>query len=448
MKNLAFILLLFICFCQFSNAQNSLDYDDVLVIANTLSPESMEITEYFQSKRNIPAENIIHIESTSNETIDEFEFDELRTQIKAKLALHPNLSSLNYIVTTKGVPLKINDNCKAGDISFCKSVDEELIVILSEDVIKQTSNPGKITNPYFDSEDHFSREKFNLFLVTRLDGYTVHDVKALIDRSIEPSEVALEESNFVFDVVSNENSGLVNFFLGMLASPYESTADKDLKAILNSELTPSDQVDDVIAYYLISSELKFDHPDPTFVKGGIAELAYCKSASTFTLNEDKPIAYAADFIRNGATAVSAYTHVTYISPMTNVTKLYDRYFELDSKYNLAESFYGSKKQLRMHRTVIGDPKSKLQFRDSNNSMDTNLNNIAIYPNPTNGLVSFDPPKNTSGKLLIYNNQGVNIQTISFSRGKVNVDLRNYPKGVYNFTFSSENGIVTKRVLLF
>src|SRR5205085_403626 len=60
---------------------------------------------------------------------------------------------------------------------------------------------GRVANPYFagaapqPNGKPFTHEAYDIFLVTRLDGFTVEDVIHLIDRGIAPKT----DGKFVFD---------------------------------------------------------------------------------------------------------------------------------------------------------------------------------------------------------------------------------------------------------
>ena len=45
-------------------------------------------------------------------------------------------------------------------------------------------NDQQLSNPYFGEYHHFTHQEYNIYLVTRLDGLTLSDAKALVDRSL------------------------------------------------------------------------------------------------------------------------------------------------------------------------------------------------------------------------------------------------------------------------
>lgn len=98
-----FIILAFL---PFTFLAQTVSYADVGVIVNLNSPESIEIGNYFQAARNIPSQNIIYVSVPNTEVINDSVFNVLRTQIEASILNSGIENTLNYLVTTKGVPLR------------------------------------------------------------------------------------------------------------------------------------------------------------------------------------------------------------------------------------------------------------------------------------------------------------------------------------------------------
>ncbi|MCK5559360.1 MAG: TIGR03790 family protein, partial [Thermoplasmata archaeon] len=166
------------------------DYNDVLVIYNWNSSVSVKIARYFQSQRNIPEINICNITVPINEQINRAQFNELRKYVENHLQNNDLVTKINYIVTTKGVPLKIYEG---GD--RLASVDAELTMILG--VYSQyIANWRTFPNTYYGSWRDFTKEYYDIYLVTRLTGYDFNDVKSLIDNATSSYG---QQGNFVFD---------------------------------------------------------------------------------------------------------------------------------------------------------------------------------------------------------------------------------------------------------
>lgn len=94
-----------------------------------------------------------------------------------------------YILFTKGVPLRISGT--AGQDGTVASVDSELTLAYRKMTGVPVTAAGRVNNPYFLGDcswrtRSFTHEYYDIFLITRLDGYTVADVRALIDRGSAP----------------------------------------------------------------------------------------------------------------------------------------------------------------------------------------------------------------------------------------------------------------------
>jgi len=168
---------------EFLRNRNS-NYSDVLVVVNNQSQASIEIGNYYIEKH--PDAKIMNISTTVNEKIDFYTFNEtIRKPIEDYLVDNGLVDEINYIVLTKGVPLKIDGPMRW----YQKSVDSLLTLILGPysdriESIKYTWNPYRL-HWWYEHGHPFSREKFGIYLVTRLDGYTVDEVKHLIDLAIQ-----------------------------------------------------------------------------------------------------------------------------------------------------------------------------------------------------------------------------------------------------------------------
>src|SRR5215831_198627 len=179
---------------------------NVLVVINDASPDSNEIGNYYAQKRNIPAANIVHLRLPPTESVERTDYErQIELPIENWLLLNFAEDRILYIVLTKGIPLRISGT--SGQDGTVASVDSELTLLYRKLTNLAVPATGRINNPYFlgDSPsrtENFSHQNFDIFLVTRLDGYTVTDVRGLIDRGMTPSK----EGVFILD--DKASSGL------------------------------------------------------------------------------------------------------------------------------------------------------------------------------------------------------------------------------------------------
>ncbi len=177
------------------------DYSDVLVIVNDNSSISKQIGQYFKTARNIPDKNMCVINISIAETITYTIFQDLRTQVENYLENNDLTEKINYIVTTKGVPLRISHSTLWRDAS----VDNELCLILDlyAQYIDDPTNT-KIANPYYNKDRDFSHTYDNIYLVTRLTGFNFSQVKQLIDNA---AASAGQRGSFLFDRDPSKTGG-------------------------------------------------------------------------------------------------------------------------------------------------------------------------------------------------------------------------------------------------
>lgn len=343
-------------------AQAQTNYNDVLVVINTNSPVSDSIGTYFAQARNIPAVNVARIGVSANEEIDTVQFNDLRAQLENYIIAHNLQNQVNYIVTTKGTPLKVNRGNTFSTTSPSSSVESELTLILGQ-YSNQIGGNGFTTSPYYYQNASFSRATYGIYLVTRLDGYSFDDVKQLIDRS-GPNTYMSPMSEFVFDQDPDWNSSLPGLNNYMSTARNRLTT-KGLVATLNQDTVYMTEKEQVAGYASWGSNDHYaDHftqyarPRNLWAPGAIAETYVSTSGRTFSLPASYGQSLIADLVAEGISGAKGYVYEPYSSAMAIVWILFDRY---TSNYNLAESYYMASRALSWMDIIVGDPKTTVTF---------------------------------------------------------------------------------------
>lgn len=75
------------------------------------------------------------------------------------------------------------------------------------------------------------------------------------------------------------------------------------------------------------------------------------------------------------------------------------------------------------------------------------NDFLIFPNPTNGLITFLVPENTDNTISIYDIQGKELLNLKNQSGSVTTDLSFLEEGMYLVKLQNQNGITVKKVIL-
>lgn len=351
---------------------------------NDNSQESIDIADYFQNARNIPSQNMIHISAPTSEVIDSLQFELIRAQIENYLISNSLQDSLNYLVTTKGVPLKRDSvDCVQNPGVDCGSFDSELSLILGSHN-GAIGNVGIYSNPYYQKNENFYRDSFGIYLVTRLDGYTKQDVFNLIDNTGPNIGLDQQNDNAVLDL-NMATGGDSSYFINMHLQPtYDTLTSNYWNASIDHNYTPILNQNDVFAYFttghgpLNSVDLNY-----TWTPGSFSSMSTCKTASTFDsmLNTSNSFLIA-DLIAEGCTAAHGHVNCIYFGQIFKFEIFVNRYLDPTKNYNLAESYFMAEQYLSSQSVIIGDPKASV-YIDNPASVSTIENNlIKIYPNPT------------------------------------------------------------------
>ncbi|MEC7350689.1 MAG: LamG-like jellyroll fold domain-containing protein [Candidatus Thermoplasmatota archaeon] len=190
--------------------QSVIDYSDVGVLINNLSDESRTIGWAFVAARNISLDRVFLFNQSgtpTGETINRNQFNTyFATPFLEMLQNRSSVNSLNYLVTTKGIPLRVSGgNDKA-------SFDQELALLGG-------AYNSTIGDNYWGTHDYgplagkamepFTRSKYGFFLVTRLTGYTVDTALDLIQRA---NQSLGQRGTFVLDLATNRNESGYKFW--------------------------------------------------------------------------------------------------------------------------------------------------------------------------------------------------------------------------------------------
>ncbi|MEM1219223.1 MAG: TIGR03790 family protein [Bacteroidota bacterium] len=414
------------------------DYSDVAVIVNINATASVEVGTYFQQQREIPPQNILEISTSTEEEIDEDTFAELRDQVESQLDDNGLLNSINYLVTTKGVPLKVarGDCWDESMLANCSAVDSELALLFS-DWSDQISQSGPVTNPYFEENGPFSRAVYGIFLVTRLDGYTVDDVKNLIDRSGPATGVNQETSRILLDISGDLDSSQVALnYNGLHAQAAQSCEDFGWDTTIDLEPPLATEAVNLLLYSSFDFFPGEEIPGHTWVAGSFADVIWEHSAATFdpAVNGNNGL-QVADLIAEGATAAQGAVYLNFIhSSALRLNLFVDRYLSTPAQYNFAESIFMSLPRLSWMNIAIGDPKASLQIDNTiNGTIAPALSaNLEIYPNPSLGQVTVQFPAEELEGIQIFNGLGQLVYQRTYDRwsGKEILDLSSLIAGLY------------------
>ena len=236
------------------------NYSDVAVLINNRSQDSVTIGEAFAAARGIPEERIFRLtnESTpTGETINAGQFDEFFADPIREMMLNRSLGGeISYIVTTKGIPLRVN-----GGTNARASFDSELALIDSAQyspAIHANYWTEHAYGPWSNSggEDYssysetpvpiFNRIDQGFYIVTRLTGYDVNTALNLIELA---NESFGSRGTTVLDLATNRNSSGYQFWNDALYRTDEIVnGTLGLPTEFNQNSTYLTNIDEVIQY--------------------------------------------------------------------------------------------------------------------------------------------------------------------------------------------------------
>ena len=166
--------------------------ENVAVVINELSADSRRIGEHYAQARRIPDVNVFRIEAPLEEEIDRNAFDTTIEQPLATAIKRAGLQDrLLYLVLTKGVPLRVKGT--SGLDGTQTSVDSELTLLYPATKVNPSSWPAMSRILYFlgareiDAVRPFSHRDHDIYLVTRIDAFTVDEALALVERAQAPT---------------------------------------------------------------------------------------------------------------------------------------------------------------------------------------------------------------------------------------------------------------------
>ena len=173
---------------------------NLLVVINTASADSDAVGRHYIARRAVPSENVCLLVAPTTESITRAAYEsQIERPIWKCIADARAHDRILYIVLTKGVPIRITGT--GGRSGTTASVDSELTLLYRRRVGRVAPVMGFVPNPYFagsaaiETIRPFAHDRYDIYLVTRLDGYSVHDVEALIDKGMAPAR----DGRFVLD---------------------------------------------------------------------------------------------------------------------------------------------------------------------------------------------------------------------------------------------------------
>ena len=344
---------------------------NVLLVVNSTSAASGSVSRYYAERRGVPQDNVCSITTPAAESISRADYvTEIEQPIWQCIAALRAHDRILYIVLTKDVPIRISGT--GGRTGTNASVDSELTLLYRRHTGQQAPVAGFVPNPYYAGNGPianvkpFSHESQDIYLVTRLDGFTTQDAIALVDRATTPSR----DGRFVLD----ERAALID-------SGGDRWLRKAAERLREQGLGDRVQLDEstkvltkeagVLGYYSWGSNdpaIQIRDFEMQFVPGAIAGMFVSTDGRTF---KEPPAAWrpsndgrresifggshqslVGDLIRAGVTGAAGHVDEPFLDATIRPEILFPAYA---SGRNLAEAYYAAMPYLSWQTLVIGDP---------------------------------------------------------------------------------------------
>lgn len=194
----------------------ALEASNVLVLYNAESSDSFSIATYYaQIHTEVKILGLYGLPEGDIISSSDY-FSLIRPQVLAALG-----NSVDCIVTTKGLPLKIYNPAPAGapvKWNTYSSLESELTRIdtISSALLMGNQDwllPGCFggnelsRNPYYLSDNPFSYANYGIRLTSRLDGFSVQDVNAAVDRA---QKAVFDRPGYGFIIDDDPNAPATN----------------------------------------------------------------------------------------------------------------------------------------------------------------------------------------------------------------------------------------------
>jgi uncharacterized protein (TIGR03790 family) len=334
------------------------DSKRVLVVCNIDSKDSIDLTEYYARKRKVPPQNIVQISVANTEEIGKrtFERNILAPIEEAIRKLAPK-QRIDFILLTKGIPLRIDSSTGHSVDSMIAGSPMKDMAPAEPDVAPSEDEILRVRNPYFGMSEPFDSEKYDMYLVTRLDGFTLEDAKRMVERSVKAKP---EKGLFFFDrspgrdqsPEAAESSGWLQLRMEKSAGLLRSQGMETQVEVTKTFLNPGKKLMGYVSWG--SNDDSFDrdaYQTLQFHSGAIAETFVSTSARTF-IPTSSGQSLIGDLIAAGVTGVKGYVSEPWTVALCRPDMLMDRYTK---GWTLAESFYCSSQMIKWKDVVIGDP---------------------------------------------------------------------------------------------
>ena len=329
---------------------------NVLVVVNLGNTVSETVGQHYAAQRGVPHDNMCAIHVPAGDAVNRAVYNaEIEQPIWKCISTKQAHDRILYIVLTKGVPIRIDGtDGRTGTVS---SVDSELALLYRRRTGLTVPISGFVPNPYFagtapiESLKPFTHESQDIYLVTRLDGYTMKDALDLIDRGSS----ATAQGRFVLNA-QGATVPVPDRWFRSAAQRLESQGLGD-RVARDGASTSQDGEARLLGYYAWTwsdaDRAQSAHP---FLPGALAGLFVSTDRGPFkeqpSVSAGTAPSLMADLVSAGVTGAAVNVAEPFLDATIRPDILFPAYA---SGRNLAESFYAAMPYLSWQTVIVGDP---------------------------------------------------------------------------------------------
>lgn len=341
---------------------------DILVVTNARHPFSAAVTRRYVELRGVPEAQQVMVDVPADAVISRADFQErLEAPLAQWLRRHDATDRILVILLGPGMPLRIAG--PLGRTGPGGSVDSELALLYRRLTGAAVPASGHVDNPYFRAGPlteprPFDRRRYDIYLVTRLDGRTEQEALALLDRADRRPSAFVAVADGRPDAVSGPEARWL-----AEVGPRVRAARPDARVVTDASAEVITDVPAVTTYAgWGSNDRRGRVPPVTFGPGAIASSFMSSDARTWAKPADAwvpgtwedtttyfagtPEALAADWLGAGLTGLGAQVAEPYLDGAFRPATLAEAWAR---GYTLAEAFYLALPYLSWQGVVFGDP---------------------------------------------------------------------------------------------
>jgi uncharacterized protein (TIGR03790 family) len=361
--------------------------ESVVVVYNSLVPESKEVAEHYAKLRQVPANQILGLELPAGETMSRQEFRDglqkplfrwlekqklfvvrLDTQpaadgVPAKTFWRVKESKIRYAVLCYGVPARIASDPDLREPGAEKiaepvrrngaAVDSELTLLPMNDFKLMVTGP--LLNPFYRATNSAALNPTNgILMVSRLDGPSAAIARGLVDKAIEAETEGLWGRAY-FDLrgITNAEYKLGDEWMNKAAefsrrAGFETIVDQ--KEPTFSAAFPLSAVAIYCGWYDGNVSGPFTRANVEFMPGAIAYHLHSFSAQTIRSATQH---WVGPLLAKGATATMGCVDEPYLNGTPDVGEFFGRILALG--FTFGEAAWASQPALSWQTAVVGDP---------------------------------------------------------------------------------------------